>query len=60
MQVVVQKTKQLRLPTKLSELGVKKDLFPAIIEGALKDHSHATNPRVATAEDYRIMLAKSF
>lgn len=60
MQVVVQKTKQLRLPTKLSELGVKKDLFPAIIEGALKDHSHATNPRVATAEDYRIMLDKSF
>lgn len=59
-QVVIQKTKQLRLPTKLSELGVKKDLFPAIIEGALKDHSHATNPRVATAEDYRIMLAKSF
>lgn len=60
MQVVVQKTKQLRLPTKLSELGVKKDLFTAIIEGALKDHSHATNPRVATAEDYRIMLDKSF
>lgn len=59
-QVVIQKTKQLRLPTKLSELDVKKDLFPAIIEGALKDHSHATNPRVATAEDYRIMLAKSF
>ena len=59
-QVVIQKTKQLRLPTKLSELGVKKDLFPAIIEGALKDHSHATNPRVATAEDYRIMLDKSF
>lgn len=60
IQIVIYKTKQLGLPTKLSELGVNKDLFPAIIKGALKDHSHATNPRVASAEDYNNMLENSY
>ena len=35
----------------LGVLGVTEALFPRIIEGALADHTHKTNPRPASAED---------
>ncbi len=44
------------LPTRLSQLGVTADLFDKVVKGALADHSHRTNPRDATAEDYHAML----
>ncbi|MDN3719555.1 iron-containing alcohol dehydrogenase [Roseibium salinum] len=49
-------TRAIGLPTRLSELGVTVDLFDRIVTGALADHSHRTNPREASAEDYRAML----
>jgi 4-hydroxybutyrate dehydrogenase len=52
-------TKRLGLPQGLAELGVTKEMFPKIIEGALADHSHKTNPRVASVEDYERMLSQS-
>jgi alcohol dehydrogenase class IV len=52
-------TGKLGLPTGLKELGVTEDLFPKIIQGALADHSHKTNPREASAEDYAAMLNRS-
>jgi alcohol dehydrogenase class IV len=52
-------TKRLGLPTGLAELDVTREMFPDIIKGALKDHSHKTNPRIASEDDYRAMLEAS-
>ena len=51
--------RRLGMPSGLAEMGVDESLFPAIIEGALADHSHKTNPRLASAEDYAELLRQS-
>lgn len=50
---------RLGLPSGLAEMGVTRDMFPQIIKGAMADHCHKTNPRIATVEDYEEMLAAS-
>jgi len=50
---------RLDLPTGLAAMGVTPDLFDDVIKGALADHCHQTNPRVATPEEYREMLHAS-
>jgi alcohol dehydrogenase class IV len=50
---------RLGLPATLTEMGVTRDLFPKIVQGALADHSHKTNPREASADDYERLLDRS-
>ncbi|MNU09308.1 Alcohol dehydrogenase 2 [compost metagenome] len=58
-QAIRDMTRALGLPTGLRELGVSEEQFPRIIQGALADHSHRTNPREASAEDYQWLLEAS-
>ena len=48
--------RRLGVPPSLGALGVTAELFPHLVEQALLDHSHATNPRPVTAGDYMAIL----
>lgn len=50
---------RLGLPPGLAAVGVHEDQFDDIIRGAMADHCHGTNPRLATADDYHAMLLAS-
>ena len=58
-QAVHDLTARLGLPTGLRQMGVPEEALEHVVEGALLDHCHKTNPRIATADDYRRMLAES-
>jgi 4-hydroxybutyrate dehydrogenase len=50
---------RLGLPTGLAAMGVQPPMFDQIITGALADHCHKTNPRLASSDEYRAMLEQS-
>jgi 4-hydroxybutyrate dehydrogenase len=50
---------RLGLPTGLAAMGVERGQFDHIIKGALADHCHGTNPRIASVQDYEEMLGAS-
>lgn len=58
-QAVQARNAELGLPKGLAAMGVREAEFPLIVERAMQDHCHATNPRPATAEDYLQLLHES-
>ena len=50
---------RLGLPTGLAATGVEPAWFDRIVEGAMADHCHKTNPRIATPDEYRELLEAS-
>lgn len=50
---------RIGLPSGLAAMGVDEGLFERVIHGAMADHCHKTNPRLADAVDYRAMLSTS-
>jgi alcohol dehydrogenase class IV len=58
-QAIVHMNARLGLPKGLADMGVERAWFDKIIEGALADHCHKTNPRLASHADYVAMLEAS-
>ena len=50
---------RLGLPSGLAAMGVTPEMFERVIDGAMADHCHKTNPRIATRAEYRAMLQDS-
>ncbi|MGA8513623.1 MAG: iron-containing alcohol dehydrogenase [Burkholderiaceae bacterium] len=52
-------TRRLGLPSGLAAMGVTTADYERIIDGAMADHCHKMNPRIATREEYAQMLSDS-
>ncbi len=50
---------RLGLPSGLAAMGVESAWFERITEGAIADHCHKMNPRIASHDDYHALLAES-
>jgi 4-hydroxybutyrate dehydrogenase len=55
---IMQLNSTLGLPRNLSEMGVPVDCLPKMVDGAVKDHSSATNPRPMEAVDYERLFSE--
>ncbi|HVZ14146.1 MAG TPA: iron-containing alcohol dehydrogenase [Bauldia sp.] len=49
--------RRIGLPESLSAMGVTTAMLPGVVQRALADHSHATNPKPLTADNYAAILA---
>jgi alcohol dehydrogenase class IV len=59
-EVIARLNADLGLPPTLSAMGVSAAALPAVAKAALKDHCHATNPRLASEGDYMALLEEAF
>ena len=50
---------KLNLPKSLSAMGVTPEIIPAMVEGALKDHSSASNPRPLNKKDFELLFEEA-
>lgn len=51
--------RRIGMPAGLSAMGVTEAMMEQVSHAALKDHCHATNPRLATQEDYLGILREA-
>ena len=58
-QAITDMNARLGLPRGLAAMGVEPAMFDPVIKGAMLDHCHKTNPRIATSDDYRAMLEQA-
>jgi 4-hydroxybutyrate dehydrogenase len=47
---------ELGLPSSLRAMGVTDEMIPRMVDGAMKDHSTATNPRPLRREDFEALF----
>ncbi len=52
--------KEIGIPAKLSEAGVKKDQLEPLSDFAIKDSCHGNNPVPCTRDDFRRIFAEAF
>jgi alcohol dehydrogenase class IV len=50
---------KLNLPKSLSAMGVTRGIIPAMVEGALKEHSSASNPRPLSKKDFELLFEEA-
>lgn len=58
-EVIASLNTRIGMPSGLRAMGVTDEMMEAVSHAALKDHCHATNPRIATAADYLEILRRS-
>lgn len=51
--------RRIGMPSGLAAMGVTEEMMRHVAPEAMKDHCHATNPRLASAEDYLAILRDS-
>jgi len=51
---------RIGIPAGLGAMGVTEAMMEHVSHEALKDHCHATNPKIATAEDYLQIMRESY
>ncbi len=58
-QAIVDMNARLGMPKGLGEMGVERAWFDRVVSGAMVDHCHKTNPRLASVDDYLMLLEQS-
>lgn len=58
-QAVANLNARIGMPKGLSAMGVTEEMMKHVAQDALGDHCHATNPRIATAEEYLGIMTNS-
>ena len=58
-EAIMDMNRRLGLPSGLRAMGVGEQQFGSVIAGAMADHCHKTNPRLASTDDYRSMLEQA-
>ncbi|GGD98949.1 iron-containing alcohol dehydrogenase [Aureimonas endophytica] len=57
--VVADLCRDIGMPSGLAAMGVTEAMMESVAGEALKDHCHATNPRLASREDYLELMRQS-